>query len=203
MSQRHITYVAAVAVATLALPSTAASTFDSSSVIDGQSLRATVTTTSIRSSNGFQLVSTGSIRSQALGAVTRDDGGGRESAERETASRLERQLEEIRNLQVGWDSYGGQPPTQAALAIARSLLDAIMADVPHALDGKAKVVLTPGGDGSIQLEAFRGDRLFEADVAPDGDIEVRSDSYGFDVSLALDPHAAAAALATFQSSLPR
>jgi len=56
------------------------------------------------------------------------------------------QVEHLRNLEDGWDSYGGVPPNPVALAKAEELASILVAA------GWPVPALVPCGDGGVQVE---------------------------------------------------
>ena len=62
------------------------------------------------------------------------------------------QLDKLMQLQENWDSYGGIPPTYAALEAADNL------------------TFVPYADGGLQIEFHAGGMNIEIEINPDGKV---------------------------------
>lgn len=77
---------------------------------------------------------------------------------------MKKKLEELSLLTDNWDSYGGKPITQFALAEAELLLDAlerIQAVEPF---------ICPCSNGGLQLEWHRNGYDLEIEISPEGEV---------------------------------
>ena len=63
-------------------------------------------------------------------------------------------IEDLRNVQDNWDSYGGKAPTEAAIKTAEWLMRSW-----GALN-----------DGGVHLEAYVGGKEIEIEIGPDGTV---------------------------------
>ena len=70
-----------------------------------------------------------------------------------------KQLQAIRALPTGWDSYGAPPPDSRILHSAMCLLAAL-----SQVEGLAKPHINPTRNGGAQFEWEAGDRYFELEV---------------------------------------
>lgn len=67
-------------------------------------------------------------------------------------------LEQVSRLKPGWDSYGGDPPSEKAKAVARIMLG-------------SPAWVTPCSDGGIQIEWHEHGWDVEIVIGPDGDLD--------------------------------
>lgn len=80
-------------------------------------------------------------------------------------------LEELARLGENWDSYGGLPPTEVALAAARDFIRDIVHEFAPALGWKVDpFVVAPLSDGGVQIEWRTPRREIELEVGPRGEI---------------------------------
>lgn len=63
------------------------------------------------------------------------------------------QLHDIAELESDWDSYGGEPPSPSAIAVASSLLRTVYASFGSLVSEQSQPqVISPRADGGIQVE---------------------------------------------------
>jgi hypothetical protein len=77
---------------------------------------------------------------------------------------MKKKLEELSLLKSNWDSYGGKPMTESALAEAELLLNAferIQAVEPS---------VVPCSNGGIQIEWHRNGYTLEIEISPEGQV---------------------------------
>lgn len=67
-----------------------------------------------------------------------------------------KRFEELRQLEEDWDSYGGQPPTKAAIEAAEKIHN--------------NLAYVPVRDGSIQIEFHAAGADVEIAVNPEGKV---------------------------------
>ena len=80
------------------------------------------------------------------------------------------ELEEMRHLAENWDSYGGTPPTDEAIASAGALLDRVRTHLgAGAGERLGPEYIAPRADGGIQIEWGRPPAKVSVQVTCQGD----------------------------------
>ena len=78
-------------------------------------------------------------------------------------------LKELADLPPDWDSYGGLPPSPAAIAMARRVAEGVVGALARV--GREDAVpgaVSPLADGGVQLAWHGAGRLVEIDIDPGG-----------------------------------
>ena len=80
-------------------------------------------------------------------------------------------LDELARLQPDWDSYGGDPPTPAAVDRARDLLSAVAGSFGEAVGDRAlPYVIVPLAVSGVQVEWRRPTLEIEVEIGPEGQV---------------------------------
>jgi hypothetical protein len=77
-----------------------------------------------------------------------------------------RQLKATASLARGWDTYGAEPPNEAARALAGEILDALEADL------LPPTRLMPSSEGGIAMSFVEGDNRAEIEIYNSGEVAV-------------------------------
>jgi hypothetical protein len=83
---------------------------------------------------------------------------------REQRARLKQQLDRLRQLGFGWDSYEAEPPNDTAYKLAEALFDRIQ---EYRLD---VTKLVPAAEGGIGICFVEGQRYAHIEASNDGDL---------------------------------
>jgi hypothetical protein len=86
------------------------------------------------------------------------------------STRVLQEIEELRDLEDDWDSYGGAPPTEASLSSAKQLIERVERHYrTRAGEHVCPFDVAPIPRGGVQIEWRSPDVHLEVEVGPAGD----------------------------------
>ena len=78
-------------------------------------------------------------------------------------------LGELAKLEANWDSYGADPPTTQAIAVASGLLNLLAERLADSVGERIRPwFIAPVANGGVQLEWRGPDRAVEIEIGPGG-----------------------------------
>lgn len=80
-------------------------------------------------------------------------------------------LDQLRDLEPGWDAYGAAPIAAAAVEGAKDLLRSLSTTYPRLARSLRPYAVAPIATGGVHLEWRGGAKRLDVEVQPDGSIE--------------------------------
>jgi hypothetical protein len=90
----------------------------------------------------------------------------------EALARTMQRLDELSRLERDWDSYGGLPPSEVAIATARRLISAVATRVTPGGANVEPFFTAPVPTGGVQFEWAQPGVELEIEIGPTGSLSV-------------------------------